>query len=268
MRQNGLPKFQASSIKYQRADSNRFTLIELLVVIAIIGILASLLLPALSQARAVARRISCVANEKQLSLACLAYTLDWDDRFPMLMNQGNGNYPWEEAIFEGVGKSVDLFRCPSQKFPTTNVGTMTLEDGSQYKGVLSYMANGASNQSWTEADAGNSRASTPMNTGWSQKISKMEPDTILIADYMRDLSFQCFGVGNYGDMRNITFSNHEMQYCNMSSCDGSVNTYHIKQVYNNPDFGNQTGASQGTSLQWTIPLDVNYPSGRHKGFGR
>jgi prepilin-type N-terminal cleavage/methylation domain-containing protein len=66
-----------------------FTLIELLVVIAIIGILASMLLPALGKAKAKANRIKCVNNQKQVGTAFRVFASDNGDLYP-LSATGNG----------------------------------------------------------------------------------------------------------------------------------------------------------------------------------
>ncbi len=59
-----------------------FTLIELLVVIAIIAILAAILFPVFARAREAARKITCISNIKQLALATLMYSTDYDEILP------------------------------------------------------------------------------------------------------------------------------------------------------------------------------------------
>jgi len=70
-----------------------FTLIELLVVIAIIAILAAMLLPVLSKAKAHAYAIQCMNNTKQLTLAWKLYTDDYQGVFPP-NEDGAGNVSW------------------------------------------------------------------------------------------------------------------------------------------------------------------------------
>ena len=69
----------------KRSLSVGFTLIELLVVIAIIAILASMILPALAHSKEKARRIYCISNVKQISVAMKMYVDDNNGQYPARM---------------------------------------------------------------------------------------------------------------------------------------------------------------------------------------
>lgn len=93
---NFIPDMVWSRIGKRR---NSFTLIELLVVIAIIAILASMLLPALNQAREKAKAASCVNNLKQCAAANLTYANDFNDLILFRSNNA-GQDPWGGVLLD------------------------------------------------------------------------------------------------------------------------------------------------------------------------
>jgi prepilin-type N-terminal cleavage/methylation domain-containing protein/prepilin-type processing-associated H-X9-DG protein len=99
-------------------SKSAFTLVELLVVIAIIAILASILFPVIGRARENSRRSSCQSNLKQIGLAFLQYTQDYDEAYP-LTSFGANNISWTNGA-QAYMKSIQLFRCPSDNTPVWN----------------------------------------------------------------------------------------------------------------------------------------------------
>jgi prepilin-type N-terminal cleavage/methylation domain-containing protein/prepilin-type processing-associated H-X9-DG protein len=122
-----------------------FTLIELLVVIAIIAILAAILFPVFAQARAMARKTSCLSNTRQLGTGEMMYVQDYDEHFPYNdwfdhndCGQNRPGFPnspiptppcspfsdwgrltYADGIYPYV-KNLQIFRCPNH--PVDHLG--------------------------------------------------------------------------------------------------------------------------------------------------
>lgn len=183
---------------------SRFTLIEMLVVIAIIGILASMLMPALTSAINSARQSLCVSQLRQIGMSMQSYSADNAHRVPYLISMEGGQTSWDDLLSGYDGRdALSYANLVKDKLPPSYESPYRCpsDDRKLSFGVRSYAVNQGKYSGYgsSPADAPDTIWGIASGT-WSVRSTSVKSPSrlIAVADYHRSNNYlsnaSCCGV--------------------------------------------------------------------------
>ena len=241
-----------------------FTLIELLVVIAIIAILAAILFPVFAQAREKARQTACLSNMKQVGLAVMQYTQDYDETYPPATNQPSDNFKcsdWATTTTPNVYKaaypyikSYGVYACPdAQKNAYPDAAISPTKNYTSY--LVSAVIFGTGDGGSTVYPAKTlAQVQAPSNV-------------VIIQEYIQSYSCEFFrpdhvagSAGTFTQLHGTNGNKYAIHFGgdNLIFCDGHVK-YRRSEAITPADFGLLTNGSHAANVGNLEENETNFP---------
>jgi len=218
---------RARGVAPYRSTFQAFTLIELLVVIVIIGVLASLLLPALSRAKASARFAACKNNFRQIGIGLSLYVDEcavYPHFYDIQTESGPRSASWEMLLSPFCGSSRKLFQCPSvpvpSDYPYSNTHTYDYNKfGTAFSWDTEHVNLGLSGDLWAPRPFVSTEARERANRALPESRVRVSADMIAVGHFV-PFTLVGFGWPGWFFPRNSKYRYHPLDIALF--CDGHV----------------------------------------------